>query len=342
MKTKILSAENDAEMLEAARILKNGGLVAFPTETVYGLGANALDTGAAEKIYAAKGRPSDNPLIVHLADAADAEKYARTCDAFYKLAESFMPGPLTVILPKKEETVPNQVTGGLDTVGIRVPSHPAANKLIRYASLPIAAPSANLSGRPSTTMASHVVADLYGKIDAIIDGGESDIGLESTIVMPDGNVIRMLRPGAITKEMIEALGFTVVLDKVITERLQGEERPLAPGMMYRHYAPVAEVTLFEGDEDNVNAQLKKYVNTDTAVVLCYTEDKELCKCPNAYVIGSRNDLDNTAHRLFAILRELDEDECIKHIYAALPDTNGIGLAIFNRLIKAAGYKVIKL
>ena len=341
METKILSAYSKEEMEEAANIIRQGGLVAFPTETVYGLGANALLADGARRIYLAKGRPSDNPLIVHLANASDAEKYAYTCDTYYRLAESFMPGPLTVILPKRD-VIPNEVTGGLKTVGIRVPSNETARNLIKLSGVPIAAPSANLSGKPSTTKACHVVADLFGKIDGIIDGGDSEIGLESTIVMIDNGIIRMLRPGAVTKEMIEQLGYTVILDKAIVEKPGEGERPLAPGMMYRHYAPSAEVTLLDGDDKSITEALCKYASQEGSVVLCYSEDKQISSLKNAYVIGRREDSANTAHRLFAILRELDEMKDIKHIYAALPDNTGIGLAIFNRLVKAAGYKVIKL
>lgn len=341
METKILSG-NDGKALDlAAEILRQGGLVAFPTETVYGLGASAFLPDAAKRIYEAKGRPSDNPLIVHLAAPEQAEDIAFTSPAYYKLAKAFMPGPLTVILPKKD-VIPDEVTGGLDTVGIRVPSDPTANKLLSLCKVPVCAPSANLSGRPSTTTAAHVIADLYGKVDVVVDGGESEIGLESTIVALGEGVIKMLRPGAVTKEMIEELGFSVELDKAILEKLADGERPQAPGMKYRHYAPIAEVTLFDGDESHVSSRLAEYANIDGAVILCYNEDEALTDLPNALVIGRRADQSNTAHRLFAILRELDENKSVRQIYAALPSTEGMGLAIFNRLIKAAGYRVIKL
>lgn len=342
METLIISENDDCGLKKAAEIIKSGGLVAFPTETVYGLGASAFMPDAAKKIYAAKGRPSDNPLIVHLAAPADAEKISYAGDTYFELAERFMPGPLTVIVPKRN-IIPYEVTGGIDTVGIRVPSNSTANKLIKYAGVPVAAPSANLSGKPSTTRASHVVADLYGRVDAIIDGGESSIGLESTIVsIENDKTLRLLRPGGITIEELKECGFKVNIDKAVLEKLGEGERPAAPGMKYRHYAPSAGVTLFEGDHEIVKRKLYEYKNVDGAVILCYYEDRELAELSNSLVIGSRNDLQNTAHRLFSILRDIDEDKSIKEIYAELPETDGIGLAIFNRLIKAAGYRVIKL
>ena len=340
METLIISSEDEQGISLAGEIIRKGGLVAFPTETVYGLGANALMSDAAKKVYEAKGRPSDNPLIVHLADPEDAEKYAVTSPVYYKLAEAFMPGPLTFILPKKD-VIPYGVTGGLSTVGIRIPSNNTANALIRAAGVPIAAPSANLSGKPSTTTAAHVIADLYGSIDAIIDGGEAEIGLESTIITEDHGKIRMLRPGAVTKEMIEAHGFEVILDKAVTEKLDAGEKPLAPGMKYRHYAPSAEVTLIDGNTDNVNRYLAGFGDRDDTAIICYSDDTELTEFENSFVIGARADKENTAHRLFSLLRELDTRKEIKYIYSSVPDTTDIGLAIFNRLVKAAGYRIIK-
>ncbi len=338
MTTKILEGCSQHDLELAGQIIRQGGLVAFPTETVYGLGASALSADSAEKVYKAKGRPSDNPLIVHLSKAEEAEKYAYTNKLYYKLADSFMPGPLTVILPKKD-IIPDEVTGSLKTVGIRVPSNVTARKFIELSGCPIAAPSANLSGKPSTTKTSHVIADLMDKIDAIIASEDSEIGLESTIVMPYEGGVKMLRPGAVTPEMIENIGISVTLDKAITEKLGDNEKPLAPGMKYRHYAPRAEVTLYSGSRENVNNQLKCHKGIDSAVILCYNEDKELVLAKNSYVIGSRENESNTAHRLFAILRELDEREGVKNIYAELPSSKGMGLAIFNRLIKASGYNV---
>ena len=241
-------AENERILQRAADIIKSGGLVAFPTETVYGLGANALDKKAAEKIYSAKGRPSNNPLIIHLANALDADKYAYVNESFTQLSKAFMPGPVTAIL-KKRENIPETVTGGLDSVAVRVPSHNVARRLIELSGVPIAAPSANTSGRPSPTSANHVIEDLDGKIDMIIDAGVADIGLESTIVKLDTDKPVLLRPGGVTLDSLEALFGEVGVDKAVTEKLGEGERPLAPGMMYRHYAPKAPLTLFDGNDE---------------------------------------------------------------------------------------------
>ena len=341
MNTLIIPSSDEKGIEKAGELIRSGGLVAFPTETVYGLGANAYMPDAAAKVYAAKGRPSDNPLIVHLPDSSLAGDIAYTTPVFNDIASRFMPGPITFILQKKS-VIPDGVTGGLDTVGVRVPCDGTANKFLKYAGVPIAAPSANLSGRPSTTTAAHVVADLYGRIDAIIDGGEARIGLESTIITEEKGRIKLLRPGAITKEMIEAIGYEVILDKAVTDKLADNERPAAPGMKYRHYAPSAEVILVQGNREKVNGYLLSVSqNADTAVI-CYEEDELLRDLPGAFVIGGLKDKSATAHRLFALLRELDEHKEIKRIYSAVPETEGMGLAIFNRLIKAAGYKIIKV
>ena len=240
MQTKIFTAEllerDKNALAEAADIIRRGGLVAFPTETVYGLGADATDAEAAKKIYAAKGRPSDNPLIIHVSEPKDAELYARTCELYYALADAFMPGPLTVIMPKRD-TIPDGVTGGLDSVAVRCPSHAVARELIALSGCAIAAPSANISGSPSPTSAAHVISDLNGIIDAIIDGGECDIGLESTIVKIDGDKLVLLRPGAITVDALRCVCDRVEIAPAVTAALAENERPLSPGMKYRHYAP---------------------------------------------------------------------------------------------------------
>lgn len=338
--TKVITYPDNKGMKEAAELIKKGALVAFPTETVYGLGANALLSDAAEKVYGAKGRPSDNPLIIHLADPSDAEKYCYTTPEFSRLAKAFMPGPLTVVM-KKKDIIPSTVTGGLDTVAVRIPSHATARELITLAGVPIAAPSANLSGRPSTTSADHVISDMLGRIDMIIDGGDCDIGLESTIVAFCGeNKLKMLRPGQVTLEMLEREGFTVELDKAVTEKLSEGEKPAAPGMKYRHYAPGAPVTLVDSDDEKRIAFLSEFVADSSVAIICYEEDDDIKNAPNAYVIGSKNDPDGQAHRLFAMLRSFDDKEEIKQIYAPLPDKKGIGLAIFNRMLKASGYTVI--
>lgn len=312
--------------------------MAMPTETVYGLGVNALDSEAAKKVYAAKGRPSDNPLIIHLASAADAEHYCHVNEAFEKLAADFMPGPITVILPKKD-SIPSSVTGGLSTVAVRVPSHPIAHKLIELAGFPVAAPSANLSGKPSTTTVDHVIEDMNGRIDMILDGGPCTIGLESTIVIPHDNYVQLLRPGAVTVEMLENAGFRVEMDKAVTEKLAEGERPLAPGMKYRHYAPEAQVFLLKGSKEKIAEFMRPLVGLDDVALLCCDED-EIATAPNAYRLGSRNEPELQAGKLFDLLRSFDHKHEIHRIYAALPSSDGIGLAMMNRMLKAAGYQVI--
>ena len=332
METLILN-DNIENIVRAAGVIKAGGLVVFPTETVYGLGANALDPSAAHKIYAAKGRPSDNPLIVHLADVADAENYSYTCDLYYKFAENFMPGALTVILPKRD-CIPREVTGGLNTVALRVPSNPTANALIRAAELPIAAPSVNLSGKPSPTTVKHVIEDMNGRVDVIIDGGDSAIGLESTIIKIDGGKVTLLRPGGITYEELLCVHDEIILSDSITGKFDGI--PDAPGMKYRHYAPDAKVYLIDSDDD----KFYEYVNQRAdSGVLCYDEDVVHIANGNIISLGHRNDIDEQAHNLFKCLREFKDVEVI---FARMPTRDGIGLALFNRLVKAAGLEVIKL
>ena len=240
--------DGESDLLRAADILRAGGLVVFPTETVYGLGGNGLDATAAQKIYAAKGRPSDNPLIIHIARPEDAEAYAHTSDTYYRLARAFMPGPLTVILPKRDN-IPHATTGGLDTVAVRCPSHPVAHRLIELAGVPIAAPSANLSGKPSPTSATHVAQDMDGRVDMILDGGSCEIGLESTIVKLDGNALTLLRPGAVTYDALCMVCEKVTVAEAVTHQLAANERPLSPGMKYRHYAPDCQVLIVSGSRE---------------------------------------------------------------------------------------------
>ena len=344
--TKIIS---EREIDTAAEIIRKGGLVIFPTETVYGLGANALDSMASAKIYAAKGRPSDNPLICHLASADDAEKYCIVNEMYKKLAARFMPGPITVILPKKynengEPIVPDTTTGGLDSVAVRVPSHSIAHRLIELSGVPIAAPSANTSGRPSPTCADHVIEDLDGKIDMIIDGGPVDIGLESTIVKLDGEYPILLRPGGVTLEGLGALFGEVGVDKAVTQKLSDGERPLAPGMMYRHYAPKSPLELFEGSDEDFFRFIGEIRNKEKVAVIAYDEDSQLlikagiCR-NNILSLGNSDDIKSHAARLFSLLRECDKHDFEK-IYSRLPSREGISLALYNRIIKAAGYSVI--
>ena len=329
-----------------AEILAKGGLVAFPTETVYGLGGNALDADAAGKIYAAKGRPSDNPLIVHIAHPSEAAKYAHTNALYEKLAKAFMPGPLTIVLPKKEN-IPFSVTGGLMTVGIRCPGDPVARELIRLAGVPVAAPSANVSGRPSPTAAHHVFDDLNGRIDCIIDGGESEVGLESTIVKIDGERLVLLRPGAITPEMLRTLCKEVVLDNGILDRLPEGTAPEAPGMKYRHYAPRARVHLLRAKDENdgsfddkvIGFFREKLAEDPTVGILCYDEHLPFLKGEHVYSYGEKSDDKAHSHLLFDCLRRFDETDATA-IYAVVGKTDGIGLALYNRMLKASAYTVI--
>ncbi len=328
---------NQNDIKAAAAILRDGGLVAFPTETVYGLGGDATDASAAHKIYAAKGRPSDNPLIIHIADPADAERYAITDETYYRLAQAFMPGPLTVILPKKD-TVPHEVTGGLDTVAVRCPSHPVARALIRAAGVAIAAPSANLSGSPSPTCGAHVISDLSGRIEAIVDGGESEIGLESTIIQMRGSTAVLLRPGAITADALRCVCEQVEISSAVTDALRADERPLSPAMKYRHYAPHVPLILLEGDENCVLRFMRRAQNAEKCALLCYHDEQDELRCERLIDIGERDDLEGQAHTLFSALRDADKLDC-DVIYAHLPPREGIGLALYNRLIRAAAHTV---
>ena len=350
MNTKIIqiNRENftDAELAEAAEILRNGGLVAIPTETVYGLGANALDESASKKIYEAKGRPSDNPLIAHISCMDELSALVSEIpEAGRKLAEKYWPGPLTMVFPKKE-IVPYGTTGGLETVAIRMPSDPVANRLIKLAGVPIAAPSANTSGRPSPTKAEHVVEDMNGKIEMIIDSGEVGIGVESTIVDVSGKIPMLLRPGAITMEMLrETLG-EVEIDPAILGPLSADVKPKAPGMKYRHYAPQAEMTLVEGEMEHVvefiNQEAKLALEAGLKVgIICTEESRESYQCGMLKVIGSRENEESVAHNLFAVLREFD-DQKVDCIFSESFSKDRLGQAIMNRLCKAAGYHIVKV
>lgn len=349
MITKIIKVTPDAldksknEIKAAAEIIKQGGLVAFPTETVYGLGGDGTNPDAAMKIYAAKGRPSDNPLIIHISSPADAEKYTYTNETYYRLADKFMPGPLTVVMRAKP-SIPSQTRGGLDTVAVRCPSNPVARMLIALSDCPIAAPSANLSGSPSPTDANHVIDDMQGRIEAIIDGGSCEIGLESTIVKieDDGSLI-LLRPGKITVDELACVA-PVSLADAVTDRLREGEVALSPGMKYRHYAPDAPLVLLDGGIDDILSYIREENKTKVAI-LCYTDDRDLIakSIPTAdiFVLGARNNINEQAHHLFAILREADKHSYDK-IYAPLPSREGVGLALYNRMIRAAAHTVINL
>lgn len=337
----------DKELDKACQILKEGGLVAFPTETVYGLGGDALSPEAAHKIYAAKGRPSDNPLIVHIADMQGLYDVAENISAKASaLAEAFWPGPLTMIFQKKEK-VPMSTTGGLQTVAVRMPSHPVAAALIQRSGVYIAAPSANTSGRPSPTKAEHVVEDLSGKIDMIIDGGQVGIGLESTIVDMTGEVPVILRPGYITKKMMEeVIGEVTVDPAVLAVEPKKNIVAKAPGMKYRHYAPKGQMTIVEGASDQVIQRINALVKEKEAehkkvAVIATEESKEAYQCQEVYSIGSRRSEGSIAAGLYDILRQMDHVGA-EYIFAEGFSEDSMGQAIMNRMLKAAGYHRIKL
>lgn len=349
METRIVKLNQnniDGEILaEAGRIIMSGGLVAFPTETVYGLGGDAFNPDSSKKIYAAKGRPSDNPLIVHISKIEDLEKVAVDIpQTAYALANKFWPGPLTMIL-KKAAKVPKETTGGLDTVAVRMPSHPVAAAFIEAAGGFVAAPSANKSGRPSPTEGKYVVEDLNNEIEMIIDGGSSDIGLESTIVDLTCDTVMILRPGYITKEDIAEVTQKVEIDKTILDDSSGIA-PKAPGMKYRHYAPKGDLTIVHGEKENVvgyiNGEIKKHsAGGEKTGVIATDETKDLYRADAVKDIGSREDDESIARNLFRILRELDDEE-VEVIYTEGFGTEGIAMATMNRLLKAAGHKEVNV
>ena len=337
MKTVISAADEEAVSL-AGQILRRGGLVAIPTETVYGLAANALDEEAVRSIYRAKGRPSDNPLIVHISRLSQwGELVEELPERALALAEAFWPGPLTIIL-KKSPIVPAATSGGLDTVAVRMPSNPVSRSIIESAGVPLAAPSANTSGRPSPTNAGHVIEDLNGKIDMIIDGGECRVGVESTVITLASEVPTVLRPGGITPEMLEeVLGEIRVDDSVFSPLSEGEAAP-SPGMKYKHYSPKAEIIIVEGGFERFESVILEH-ETENPVALCFDEDVGRLGGFECVSLGSENDPSAQAARLFSALRELDERGA-GTVYARLPEKSGIGLAVFNRLIRSAGFRVI--
>lgn len=355
MKTKLIRVdaqelhdgknESREALREAGEIIRQGGLVAFPTETVYGLGGDALNPESSKKIYAAKGRPSDNPLIIHIADIKDLEKIVKEIpQSAYQLADVFWPGPLTMILPKSEE-VPYQTTGGLNTVAVRMPSHPVALEFIREAGGYVAAPSANLSGKPSPTKAKYVVQDMDGRIDMIIDGDGVDIGLESTIVDLTGDKPMILRPGYITKEMLDTVLGQVETDPTLLDA-DSKEAPKAPGMKYRHYAPKGELVLVEGSPEAVVS----YINKQTSLhrqqgektgIIGTSEMAGRYEADSIKIAGSRDDETAIARQLYTFLREFD-DEDVAYMYAESFAGTGMRQAIMNRLLKAAGHKIIKV
>lgn len=350
MKTKVVAIDRECMDMEAIReagqILAGGGLVAFPTETVYGLGGDGLKENAAARIYAAKGRPSDNPLILHIAELSALEVLAKEVpELAYRLAERFWPGPLTMIL-KKSEIVPLATTGGLNTVAIRMPSDEIAREIIRASGTYIAAPSANLSGRPSPTTAEHVIEDLAGRVEMIVDGGPSDIGLESSIIDLSGEVPMILRPGFITKEDFEQIVAEVEYDKaVLATKPQESVVAKAPGMKYRHYAPQGQIYIVEGELDavvsTINELSAKAAEAGVCVaVLCAEETKERYTCDKIFSLGSLKSEKEISAHLFAALRAFDTEH-ITVIYSESFEQTKLHQAIMNRLRKAAGYQTIQ-
>ncbi|MDE5892688.1 MAG: threonylcarbamoyl-AMP synthase [Acetatifactor sp.] len=354
MDTKIIKIQGQGELFTfeeeqalqvAGDLLRRGGLVAFPTETVYGLGGDALNPESSRKIYAAKGRPSDNPLIVHIARMEDLAPVVRqVTEEAILLAQAFWPGPLTMVLTKSER-VPYETTGGLDTVAVRMPSHPVARRLIACGGGYVAAPSANLSGRPSPTSAKYVIEDMDGRVDMIIDGGEGDIGLESTIVDLTVSPPQILRPGYITQDMLAEVLGQVSVDQTILTSDSGQA-PRAPGMKYRHYAPQGELMIISGPAgmvtDYINIHAADDRNQGHKVGVIGTDEVlPEYRADMVRSLGSRQDEESIARHLYSILREFD-DEQVTRIYSECFETTGLGQAIMNRLLKAAGHKLIVL
>ena len=348
MTTELLSASNPGDILRAADLLRAGDLVAIPTETVYGLAANALDPAAVAKIFAAKGRPQDNPLIVHVPDAAQALPLVKDFPfTARRLAEAFWPGPLTVILPRASH-VPEIVSAGLSTLALRVPAHPAAQALLRACGIPLAAPSANRSGAPSPTLASHVIDDLGGRVAAILDAGPCTIGVESTVIDLARGKPLLLRPGGIPPERLEALLGEIDISQAVTRPLGEDERAASPGLKYKHYAPRAQLTLVKGP---LAAFLAYAGREKPDGLLCFDEDVPIVHCQhgtcgsfatvNCLSYGPAHDPAEQARRIFTCLREIDERGW-KSVLVRCPAPEGVGLAVYNRLLRAAGFREVEV
>ncbi|NFN87208.1 threonylcarbamoyl-AMP synthase [Clostridium sporogenes] len=350
METKVVRLdENNIDeyiISEAGNILRQGGLVVFPTETVYGLGANALDKNAVKKIFEAKGRPQDNPLIVHISKINDIDNLVEEISPIAKkIMDKFWPGPITIIL-KKKDIIPNETSAGLDSIGIRMPSNKIAMKIISMAGVPVAAPSANLSGKPSPTDVETCINDLYGKVDAILGGDSSEVGVESTVIDCTINPPCILRPGGITLEMLQEVDSDIYIDPAIMKKPEKNLRPKAPGMKYRHYAPKAPLKIIKGDLnktiEKINEMVQNYIDEKKKVGIIAT-DETICNYKNGEVIsiGSRNDLGTVAHNLFHVLRKFDEKN-VDLILSESFEEKDMGVAIMNRLKKSAGYDIINL
>ena len=339
MNTIVFHPESDPNAVrDAAAILRRGGLLGIPTETVYGLGADALNEDAVSRIFLAKGRPQDNPLIIHVPDASWLERYCRDVPpAAYQLAERFWPGPLTMILPRRD-IVPLQTTGGLETVGVRCPNHPVTLAIIEAAGVPIAAPSGNTSGRPSPTTAGHMMEDMLGKIEGIVDGGPCTVGVESTILDLTVQPPRLLRPGGLPLEALEQVLGEVAVDDAVRRKMGEGERPRAPGMKYRHYAPKAAVTVVAGPARRSAAYIQQHL-PEGAGVICFDEYAPLFAGHIVHRLGPADDKLAQAQHVFDALRTFDDTD-VPEIYAQCPDESGLGLAVSNRLKKAAGFHVV--
>ena len=339
MNTIVFHPESDPNAVrDAAAILRRGGLLGIPTETVYGLGADALNEDAVSRIFLAKGRPQDNPLIIHVPDASWLESYCRDVPpAAYQLAERFWPGPLTMILPRRD-IVPLQTTGGLETVGVRCPNRPVTLAIVEAAGVPIAAPSGNTSGRPSPTTAAHMIEDMDGRIDGIVDGGPCTVGVESTIIDLTVPPPRLLRPGGLPLESLRQVLGEVAVDKAVTGLLAAGERPRAPGMKYRHYAPHAPVTVVTGEPERSARRIQGLLS-DTAGVICFDEYAPLFPGHIIHKLGPAADKSAQARHVFDALRTFDGTD-VTEIFAQCPDDGGLGLAVANRLKKAAGFHLI--
>lgn len=341
METRIykITSHDDKKINEVGEILREGGLVAIPTETVYGLAGNALKGECAKKIFAAKGRPSDNPLIVHISSMSQWAPLVKEIPETAKaLADAFWPGPLTIILPKSD-IVPDEVSGNLPTVAVRMPQNEIARAIIEKAGVPLAAPSANLSGKPSPTSGKHVICDMRGKIDAIVDSGECSVGVESTVISLAVNPPRLLRPGGITPEMLTDVLGEIEIDDAVFNKLQDGAEAASPGMKYKHYAPNAQVVLIKSSLEEFIEYVENNKDEDT-VALCF-EGEEESLTVRALTYGKKNDPADQAKHIFDALRKLDEIKA-KKVFARLPEQKGVGLAVFNRLIRAAGFNVIEL
>lgn len=343
MNTLLLGSKTE-DIKKAAAFIKDGGVVAMPTETVYGLAADALNGEAVRKIFLAKRRPMDNPLIVHIAEIEDIKRFNLVSEFPKKaelLAQRFWPGPLTIIM-KKSDIIPDEVSAGLSTVAIRLPSHEVARELIKESGTVLAAPSANRSGSPSPTTAQHVLNDLSGDIEAVVDGSMCDVGVESTVITLATKTPRLLRPGLVTVEEIQEVIGHIEVDRAVLFKLESDEKVSSPGMKYKHYAPKAKVVLLNGESEKFISYVNNEFDKDSSVgAICYNEDINHLNT-KAIPIGKSDDLEAQAHLLFDALRQVDELDCFSTVYAHCPKKTGVGMALYNRLIRAASFEVIDL